>query len=239
MAHYKKKSDTDPSSPNKGVAPTYSTSSPGSSWPPPPPETGARSQLPGEGEDSNSFRKVHPRYLRPMYEACPDPERKRKIWRALKEWSRQYTDSLIKPYKYEKYFVGIENDYGKTADRILKRMAEVADPQRNLFYYQDAEPSLPGSSVNYTPDPTSDAAVEPDLSTGLEKNVNTETGNMLSPTESAYVHDLRIDNGYNSGPRTGGLKVSDFFDTFVWASDEALDSLFTSKKPLSKKHLRL
>lgn len=251
MANYRKKSDTDPSSPNKAISPQFSNSSPGSSWPPAPPETGAHSHLPGESDD-NPFRSLHPSVLRGMYNKVTDPEKKLKIWKALKQWSRQYTDSLINPFTYEKYFMDIKDDYSKAANNILKRMAEVADPQRNLFYYQEAERTQftdaeHGNMVNYHGDPEVHQRkmfVYPrDFDQGeaphMEKDVNDWEqqggGNFLTPTEDPLVQDLRTERGYYDSSRAGGNKVSNFFDNFVWASDEAVDAMFQTKTASTKK----
>jgi len=184
-----------------------------------------------------------------MYDACTDPERKHKIWRALKEWARHYTDSLINPYKYEKYFVDIKDDYAKrAADRILKRLAELSTPAQNLFYYQDSETTqFPdaehGNMVNYLGDPEVHQRkmfvyprdYDQSQTEHLEKNINTDTGDFQTPTENPMVQDLRTNRDYYNSNRAGGIKVSSFFDNFVWASDESLDVLFTSKKASTKK----
>lgn len=111
------------------------------------PEAEGRSILPGESDD-NAFRKIHPRYLRRMYDLEKDPKQKELIWHALKQWARQYTESLIEPFPYKRFFDGLEGDSYKdfvarpknVAARIAERIvAEVKDPVRNLFYYQDDE----------------------------------------------------------------------------------------------------
>lgn len=268
MAYYKKKSDTDPSSPNKAISPQYQNSSPGTSWPPAPPDTGTRSQLPGES-DMNPFRKLHPKILRPMYDNTTDPEKKFLIWKALKQWSRQFTESLIQPFKFEKYFADIAKDYSrehnaKIADAILKRAMESVYPAANLFYYQDGETTqFPdeehGNMVNYHGDPeiqTEKMYVYPrDFDQGgtqdhLQQNIDTDIGDFQTPTEDPLVEDLRVNRGdpqdrdksYPQGNgsdtdngRTGGVQVSQFFDNFVWASDDCLDLMFKSKKASVKK----
>jgi hypothetical protein len=135
-------------------------------------------------------------------------EQKELMWRALKEWSRQFSDSVV-TYPFDVYFSDID------------KVAEVAYPQRNLFYYQDAEttqhPSfagggfMPSSLESLSGDSTDlpllskepfGVPVDPDA-----ENPTWGEGSLLNPTE---------------GPTKERLHMG-FFDNFVWGADDSVD----------------
>jgi len=194
----RKKSDTDPSCPNK--APVDLS------------KENTRSQLPGERVD-NPYRQLHPSFVRKLYDRTDDIKQKHLMWHALKEWSRQFSDSM-RPFPNEIYFSDI-------ADKVALRFAEVAYPHRNLFYYQDAEttqhPSfesfgfMPSSLESLSGDSTDlPASIKEPFSVPVEpdaENPEWANGSLLNPTD---------------GPTKERLRMS-FFDNFIWGTDDSVD----------------
>lgn len=209
----KKNADTDPSCPNKA---TISLS-----------KGDTRSSLPGEAL-SNPYRSLNPAFVRKLYDRTEDGEQKHLMWKALKEWSRQFSDSF-RPYPYEIYF----NDI---ADKIAMRFAEVAYPQRNLFYYQEAEttqyPSInstgfiPGWLESQSGDSTDLplSAKEPFTVPVEPKSENPPwgEGTLANPTE---------------GPTKERVRMS-FFDKFVWGCDDSVD-IYLKSASCEKRQIKL
>lgn len=234
------------------------------------PEAEGRSILPGEGDD-NAFRKIHPRYLRRMYKLEKDPTTKALIWHALKQWSRQYVESLIEPYPYMRFFEGLEDENPDgavvrpkmVASRIAERFAEVANPARNCFYYQDAEvnqaadfgrndglghndPWVGGSEGNKDPNKW-DKMVHPQQGK-YEQNRPEEnnhswsgdsggsSGDFSAPYEGQIKKNWQENDG--SAGATASVKKGtnmSFFDNFVWADDNDIETFLTTKKASRKK----
>jgi len=232
----KKRSDTDPSAPNKAFDwQTGKTYTQFQRFRMPGEDRNTHSVLPGDSM-ANPFVKIHPKYLRKMYQIESDKKIKHLIWKALKQWSRQYSDSLINPYKYNKYFDDIKNDYkyNEVADKISQKIAEFY-PSRNLFYYQSGE-------NNQYPN-TDDGYLEPTVGDSNElhnrklfvyprkheqnrpESPPWSDGDFQSPYEGEIKKDLDISRG---------AKMS-FFDTFVWNEEDNLDNLFKNKKASRKK----
>lgn len=194
-----KRADTDPSCPNKAPIDLGSSNS--------------RSSLPGEAL-ANPYRTMHPSLVRKMYDKTEDGEQKTLMWKALKEWARQFSDTY-RPFPNEVYF----NDI---ADKVAFKFAEVAYPARNLFYYQDDEttqhPSLPsaGHQMGWLDAPEGDStdlplsSKEPFTVPVDPKSGNPEwaEGSLSNP---------------KSGPTKERLRMS-FFEKFVWASDDSVDT---------------
>jgi hypothetical protein len=210
----KKNADTDPSCPNKA---TISLD-----------RGETHSSLPGESL-SNPYRSMNPAIVRKLYDRTDDLEQKALMWKALKEWSRQFSDSF-RPYPYEVYFLDI-------ADRVANRFAEVAYPQRNLFYYQEAEttqhPSfdstgfIPGWLESQSGDSTDlpVSAKEP-FTVPVEpksENPSWAEGTLANPTE---------------GPTKERVRMS-FFDKFVWGADDSVDNYLKSASSDDKKTIKL
>lgn len=206
----RKQADTDPSCPNKAPIKTD--------------KADTRSQLPGEAVP-NPYRSLKPAIVRKMYDRTEDEEQKQLMWKALKEWSRQFSDSF-RPYPYEIYF----NDI---ADRVAKKFAEVAYPARNLFYYQDAEttqhPSLPsaGHPMGWLEAPEGD-------STDLPLSAREPFTIPVEPkSENPEWAEGSLSNPKN-GPTKERLRMS-FFEKFAWGSDDSVD--FYLKNASSEKRV--
>lgn len=206
-------------------------------------DVNTHSNLPGDAL-ANPFVKLKPSVVRKMYDQEGDTERKKLMWKALKQWARQYSDSLINPYKYEKFFDDIKDDYKlrDAAVAVAEKFAEVNYPAVNQFYYQPDEttqfPSMgdPAWGAGYLNPPVGDS--------GDLKNVRQLTyprkheqnrpesptwseGNFTAPYEGKIPQDLDTLEGKS--------KMSKFFDTFVWAEEDSLDVLFNKKKTASRK----
>lgn len=195
----RKRADTDPSCPNKAKIDLN--------------KSDTRSSLPGEAL-ANPYRSLHPAFVRKLYDKSDDIEQKKLMWKALKEWARQFKDAY-RPYPYEIYFQDI-------ADRVARKFAEVSYPSRNLFYYQDAEttqhPSLPsaGYPTGWLESPEGDStdlplyAKEPFTIPVDPKSENPEwaEGSLSNPKD---------------GPTKERLRMS-FFEKFLWGSDDSVDS---------------
>jgi hypothetical protein len=199
----RKRADTDPSCPNK--APIDLDPHP------------TRSSLPGESS-ANPYRSMNPAIVRKMYDRADDPEQKALMWKALKEWARQYQDSY-RPFPNEVFF----NDI---ADKVAFKYAEVAYPARNLFYYQDAEttqhPSLPssGNQMGWLEAPSGD-------STDLPLSAKEPFTVPVDPkAENPSWAEGNLANPKN-GPTKERLRMS-FFEKFVWSSDDSVDSYLKS-----------
>lgn len=197
MAH--KRADTDPSCPNQATIHLNSGST--------------RSALPGEAT-TNPYRSLHPSIVRKMYDRTESGEQKHLMWKALKEWARQFSDAY-RPYPFEVYF----NDI---SDRVARKFAEVAYPARNLFYYQDAEttqhPSLPASGYpsGWIESPEGDST---DLSL-------LEGGPFTVPVEPKSENPTWAEgtfSGAKNGPTKERLRMS-FFDNFYCGADDSVDS---------------
>lgn len=205
------------------------------------------SQLPGDLEKAPDYKKLHPGSLRQMYDLEQEPTTKKRIWKALKQWSREYSDSLINPYKYDKYFKDIANDYDHkdVAAKVALRFAEVADPQRNLFYYQDSETTQnPNIADGYGEPTVGDSneihnihqlAYPRNFEQNRPENPSWAEGDLGSPYQGSTAQDLAVLEGQSRGKR-GSMN---FFDNFVWCEEDAIDQLFTSKKASMKKTARI
>jgi hypothetical protein len=194
----RKKSDTDPSCPNKAPIDISKGES--------------RSQLPGESL-TNPYRQLHPSFVRKLYDKTDDAGQKKLMWHALKEWSRQFSDSM-RPFPNDIYFSDIAN-------KVAFRFAEVAYPHRNLFYYQEAEttqhPSFESSGF---------------MPASLESISGDSTDLPLSSKEPfKFPNDPKTENptwgngsflNSTEGPTKEKLRMS-FFDNFVWGTDDSVD----------------
>jgi len=205
------------------------------------------SQLPGDPDKAPDYKKLHPSSLRQMYDDEQEPATKRKIWKALKQWAREYSDSLINPYKYDKYFKDIANDfkYVDVAAKIALKVAEVSDPQRNLFYYQDRETTQnPNIADGYLEPTVGDSneiqnqhllSYPRNFEQNRPENPSWAGGDLSSPYTGKMPEDLAVLEGQSRGKR-GNMN---FFDTFVWAQEDAVDQLFESRKASVKKTAKI
>lgn len=205
------------------------------------------SKLPGDKEKNPDYKKLHPRSLRLMYDAEKDPITKKRIWKTLKEWARQYSDSLINPYKYDKYFADIANDYDlkDVAEKVALRFAEVNYPQRNLFYYQDNETTQNPNIADGYLEPTVGDSNEihnihqltypRKFEQNRPENPPWSEGDLANPYRGMIPEDLAVLEGHPQGKK-GAMN---FFDNFVWCEEDALDQLFTSKKASIKKTAKI
>jgi len=230
MAIFRKTADPlDPHQPD-GKIPDYSDKS-------------NHSTLPGDAL-ANPFRTLNPSFLRKLYDRIQDQKTKKMIWKALKEWSRQYSDSLINPYKYEKYFEDIQDDFPQrdaTAEAIVARIAsETVSPHINLFYYQGPNSTQSGDmgETLHTQDGGGDSLKDPvlndknrifpkDYEQNLPENPTWGEGDLSSPYEGKIPEALDALRGVT--------KMSKFFDDFVWTSDDAIDQYFTARTASVKK----
>jgi hypothetical protein len=233
----KKRSDTDPSSPNRAFDwQTGKTYTQFQRFRMPGEDRNTHSVLPGDSL-ANPFLKIHPKYLRKMYQMETDLKVKKLIWKALKQWARLYSDSLINPYKYDKYFNDIKNDYkylDNVAEKISSKFAEFY-PSRNLFYYQSGETNqYPNIDDGYLEPTVGDSDelhnrklfVYPrEYEQNRPENPSWGEGDFQTPYDGEINKDLDINRG---------AKMS-FFDTFVWGEVENLDNLFNKNKKASMK----
>jgi len=91
------------------------------------------SSYPGK-EEANPYVFYPPSELRRLMETVSDTAELLKIKKALKQWERQYVDTIGYPWR---------NESRRAAQRVVvahrKRRAEIVGPAINLNYYQDAE----------------------------------------------------------------------------------------------------
>jgi hypothetical protein len=91
-----------------------------------PPSPG--SNVPGK-VDANPYVQYPPQELRRMLEVENDPEERKKMISALKQWERIY---VFPGYPHRR-------TAKKIAHRYLEKIAELPHPSINLPYYQDSE----------------------------------------------------------------------------------------------------
>jgi hypothetical protein len=89
---------------------------------------GGGSEVPGK-IDANPYLQYPPQDLRKMLETEEDPEEKKKMNSALKQWERIY---VFPGYPHRKAA-------SRVARRHMRVLAELPNPAINLPYYQDAE----------------------------------------------------------------------------------------------------
>jgi hypothetical protein len=160
------------------------------------------SSVPGK-IDANIYMQMPPKELRLLIEKEQDPEEKKKMVSALKQFERLY-DGWGYPWR------------GQCAKRVLlsyrQRCAELVNPAINIPYYQDSEfPSqgqeeiIDGLKGLYDND---NAEKENYSRQGIRpiRDIDTGKGDFLSPTESP-VGPVVKERG--DGPDPDGLDYTD------------------------------
>lgn len=237
MAIFHKKADPlDPSQP-EGKIPDYD-------------DKNTHSQLPGD-RLANPYLRINPAALRRMYDNCPEflKEKRKLMWKALKQWAGQYSDSLINPYKYEKYFADIAKDFDLRdllATEICLRIAALDGHNvENSFVFENNSQPTQGGDLGeslHTQDGGGDSIKDPlindknlvfpkDFEQNIPETPSWSEGNYLSPYESTRRRDFETLDG-------GPVKMSSFFKDFVWASDDGVDA-YLNRKASRKKESKI
>jgi hypothetical protein len=157
------------------------------------------SNVPGK-QDANPFMSVPPKDLRAMIEIEQDPEEKKKMISALKQFERQYTYPGY-PWRQPRA------DAKRVCSRFIK--AELVNPAINLPYYQDLETDQGGKEIidSLMGLYDNDNAEKFDYARqGIRPLVDIDTaeGDFLNPKESPFGGP--ITKGEGEGPDPDGLE---------------------------------